>query len=71
LRGFKDMALVRELLMSAGMNKLSAFVIATVISLFTFVAVGAASSGFSADFVRVAFAEAHHAPAPATTPRHG
>jgi hypothetical protein len=48
------MRLVRELLRGAGMNKLSAFVIATVISLFSFVAVAVASSGFSTDFVRVA-----------------
>lgn len=40
--------------MTTDMNKLSALVLATVISLFTFVAVGAASSRFSADFVRVA-----------------
>jgi hypothetical protein len=36
------------------MNKLSALIVATVISVFGFVAVGVASSGFSADFVRVA-----------------
>ena len=42
------------MLRGPGMNKLSALIVATVISVFGFVAVSVASSGFSADFVRVA-----------------
>jgi hypothetical protein len=49
--------LVRELLIANGMNKLSAFVIATVVSLSTFIAVGAATSRFSTDFVQVAITD--------------
>jgi hypothetical protein len=51
------------------MNKLSSFIIASVISLLGFVAIGTASSEFRADFARVLATGTAPAPLP-TAPSH-